>query len=93
MYIYIYIYIYIYKFVYLFLDKIIYIKPRDKFLISKYFWKFNTGIINKKYPIIYNVEDWPAVKSGVISKENGIYIIKIFDTVNNKFFEYKFIKE
>lgn len=61
-----------------FLDDIIYLKPRDKLLISKYFWKFNTGIINKKYPVIYDVEDWPAVKSGVISKENGIYIKKLF---------------
>ena len=69
------------------LDDIIYLKPRCKLLTSKYLWKFNTGIINKKYPVINEVEDWPAVKSGVISKEK-VFILKSFFV--NKFLILKF---
>ena len=41
----------------------------------------------------FNISDVEYYDYNILNLENGIYIIKIFDTVNNKFFEYKFIKE
>ena len=41
----------------------------------------------------FNISDVEYYDYNILNLENGIYIIKIFDTVNNKFFENKFIKE
>lgn len=61
-----------------YLDNISFLKSRDKLLISKYFWKFNTGTIYKNYPYINSFQNWPAVKSGILSKEDAIYVKKLF---------------
>ena len=61
-----------------YLDNVSYLKSRDKLLISKYFWKFNTGKIYNNYPELNSFQNWPAVKSGIISEEDAISIKKLF---------------
>ena len=61
-----------------YLDDFSLLKSRDRLLISKYFWKFNTGITYKNYPYINSIENWPSVKSKVISKESAIKILNLF---------------
>lgn len=62
-----------------YLDDFSYLKSRDKLLISKYFWKFNTGIVYKNYPYINSIENWPSVKSRILSIESANKILELFN--------------
>ena len=65
-----------------YLDSISYLKSRDKLLISNYFLNFNIGILNKNYPYLNSIENWPAVRCGTISKEEGFHIRELFCSEN-----------
>tara|TARA_B100000242_G_C43054350_1_gene493037 strand:+ start:5873 stop:6562 length:690 start_codon:yes stop_codon:yes gene_type:complete len=61
-----------------YLDNISFLKSRDKLLISKYIFKFNTGKINQNYPHVDLIQNWPSVKQGILKKDDAIHIKKIF---------------
>lgn len=62
-----------------YLDDFSYLKPRDRFLISKYLWQLNTRRVYKNYPHINSIENWPSVKSRVLSIESANKILEIFN--------------
>ena len=61
-----------------YLDNIAFLKLRDKKVIYRYLGRFKLYNKYPNYPYLNSIDSWPAVKSGVISKENAIYIKKLF---------------
>lgn len=61
-----------------YLDNVNFLKLRDKKLIYKYFWKFKLYSKYKNYPYLNSVDNWPAVKSNMISLENAISIKNLY---------------
>ena len=59
-------------------DNLRFLKKRDKLIISKYCFNYNTGIPYSNYPNLNNIENWPSVKSKIITKQNALKIYKLF---------------
>ncbi len=60
------------------LDHTDFLKPRDKIIISKYIWKYNTGNLYKDYPNLKSIKNMPAVKSKIITPQSALEIMKLF---------------